>query len=276
MKLWYKVDDFYIDYRTDKNIQKYDPLEASKITVEYILENYPSPYYLMVSGGVDSQAMIYAWKQYGKDYIPTSVVFNDGINNEDLVTLKEFSHKENIEVYYKNFDLLNFYSNTYESIVYQYQCSSPQIGAYIGMTQDLNGTVIFAGMLTGESVWNFDHVQRSLIRYSFDRPVVPFFFCHTPEIWYCDLVRVEDKAETYQINGFPVISQNKSINLYTNFEGVKKYFDENFSEKVSIKDKLKFASKKSRRVHDILLRYPYEKIIGTPHYTLYSNNIMKW
>lgn len=283
MALWYKVGDFFIDFRSS-NYQILLPLEAAELTIKSIVQHYPPPYHLMVSGGVDSQAMLFAWKMYGSNYIPTSIYYDDWLNIGDLHSLFEFSQQQKIEVNYKQFKLVDFYNFTYTSVVEKYQCTSPQIGAYIGMTQDLPGTVIFSGNLIFRNEVPFDHVQRSLIRYSLDKPVVPFFFWQSPEITYSilstkerknirlqNITSYEKKVLDYQKNGFEVISQNKNTNHMTGFNGVKDYYDRNFKHLITPRHILGAARFESRRVHDMLLRYPHVNRIGNPKYVQYFN-----
>lgn len=275
--IWYQIGDYYIDFRTEKlNLISIDL--ALEHTINLIIEKYPPPYNLMVSGGVDSQAMLYAWKKYGKNYQPVSVVYDDWLNKSDLIALEEFAIKNDIEILYKKFHLIDFYFSEYENIVNQFQCSSPQIGAYIAMTQDLPGTVIFSGMLPVFKQIPFDHVQRSLVRYAKTKHVIPFFFQHTPELCYSSIQtnpirhpqhHYLSKVLFYQQMGFPVISQDKHINLETGFEGVKKHFDLNYKHLITPEIKLKSAGKSSRRVHDMLLRYTHLVKIGDPFYKQY-------
>lgn len=275
--IWYQVGDYYIDFRS-VDLQSMTLDCALEHTIDQITKHYPPPYNLLVSGGVDSQAMLYAWKKYGKNYQAISIVYDDWLNRADLVALEEFSRQQNIGVDYCKFNLTEFYFSEYESIVDEFQCTSPQIGAYIAMTQNLSGTVIFSGMLPSLKNIPFDHAQRSLVRYATTKHVIPFFFVHTPELCYSGIQEKQihheqhaylSKVLFYQHMGFPVISQNKHLNPETGFEGVKKHFDLNFSHLVTSDIKLKAAGKPSRRVHDMLFRYPNVFKIGDPFYTQY-------
>lgn len=273
---WYQVGDYYIDFRTDyKSVSLSDALEY---TISQIIEKYPPPYNLFASGGVDSQAMLYAWKKYGKNYKVISIVYDDWLNKPDLDALEEFSIQETIQVNYEKFNLTDFYFSEYQSIVNEFQCSSPQIGAYIAMSRNFSGTVIFSGMLPSLKQIPFDHVQRSLVRYASTKHVIPFFFIHTPELCYSSIQEKQihhpeheylSKVLFYQHMGFPVISQDKHINHETGFQGVKKYFDTHFSHLITPDIKLKSAGRPSRRVHDMLLRYPNLVKIGDPFYQQY-------
>ena len=58
-----------------------------------------------------------------------------------------------------------------------------------------------------------------------------------------------------------MISRNLNIirqpEKFNGFENIKKYYDKYFNRVKPI-DRLKFASKPSKRVFDLLFRYPYE------------------
>ena len=51
-----------------QNLNRLPLYTAAKLAIESIIDSYPSPYNLMVSGGVDSQAMLYLWNKFGKNF----------------------------------------------------------------------------------------------------------------------------------------------------------------------------------------------------------------
>lgn len=282
MDLWFKINKDIIDLRTQNKLVS--TLEAAKLTVESIMNYYPPPYRLMLSGGVDSQAMLYAWKLFGRDYIPTSIKYNDSLNDHDLITLYQFSDKENIPIEYINFDLLDFYQTGFHEIVEKYKCVSPHFAAHLGMTENLNGTCIFGGdRLAAKSAAIFTG-NLCLYHASKDRPIVPYFFMHTPELAYSSIIEkypskkyidtnkylYEQKVNTLVQSGFPVIGQETK---YTGFEKVKEYYDIHYSHLVTPKAKLKYAGKPSTRTFDLLLRYPYEYKFGVTTYKYILNEI---
>ena len=280
---WYTVNNTTIDFTTTNKLLASN--EATKLTVETIINNYPSPYHLMISGGVDSQAMLYAWKLYGRDYIPVSVVYNDDMNTHDLETLAIFAEREKIEVTYIDFDLLKFYETEYDDLCKKYQCISPHFGAHLGMTQTLTGTCIFSGDCLGIESAAVGNNNLCLLRASKERSIVPYFFLHTPEIAYCinyhryimqDLTVSEDdteyetKVKIWTQLGFPVIAQPQK---FTGFEKIKDYYDETYGHLITPKIRLKYAKKPSTRAYDLLLRYPYEKKYSNPEYRYILNEI---
>lgn len=283
MMQWYTVDNNLIDFTTTNKLLASD--EAAKLTVETIINHYPPPYHLMVSGGVDSQAMLYAWKLYGRDYIPTSVVYNNGMNMHDLETLAIFVDREKIYVKYIDFDLLKFYETEYDDLCETYKCISPHFGAHLGMTKNLTGTCIFSGDCLGVKSAALRNNNLCLLRASKERSIVPYFFLHTPEIAYCinyhryiakDLnfsstnFLYETKVRIWTTLGFPVIAQTQK---FTGFEKIKDYYDETYGHLITPEIRLRYANKASNRTYDLLLRYPYEEKYGNPEYKYILNEI---
>lgn len=283
--IWYKIYGNTIDFSTNANLVNI--LDAAKITVDNIIKNYPPPYYIMVSGGIDSQAMLYAWKLFGKNYIPTSVIYNDYLNEHDLATLDTFSQEQNIPVDYLKFDLLKFYETQYDSLCEKYKCRSPHFGAHLGMTEHLQGTCIFSGDCLGKNDANIRFNNICMYEATKHRSVVPYFFMHTPEIAYSKVfvankykrkkLDYTDKQQLYQekaillINeGFPMIPQQEK---YTGFEKVKDLYDQEYRHLITPKTLLKYANKSSKRTYDLLLRYPYEYKYGVPNFRYIVDNI---
>lgn len=279
---WVKITNNELDFRVS-NLIKCTLLDAAKLAIESIIKNYPPPYHLMVSGGIDSQAMLYLWHKFGSDYIPISFIYNDSLNSHDLETLKIFSSKYNIEIKYLNFDLLNFLLKEYDQFSKKYRCSSPCISAYIKMSETLPGTVIFSGNFLHQNGAVFSDAILGLFRASLDRiTLIPYFFLHTPELAYSilqsslDTIKFnslndyEKKVFSYQENGLPVIPQTQK---FSGFEKVKDYYDKNFYHLVDVKKKLKFSTKQSNRTFDFLLRYPYEELYNDQKIIYYINKI---
>jgi hypothetical protein len=248
------------------------PLEAGNEAIKFIQANYPPPYNLLVSGGIDSQAMLYLWMKSGVEFNVISYQYNDEFNAHDLVQLKEFSSLHNIKVEYRDLDLLAFLQNEYHDYATRYRCTSPQICTHMKMTEGLEGTSIFSG--------NFIHSQTAFItdallglhRYGVktNKPIIPFFFLETPEFAYSfqpihnqyeyDLTNsYAVKVQAYHQAGFPVIAQSEK---FTGFEKVKDYYDLHFKDQVTVQQRIEFSNKPSKRTFDLLLRYPYEKLLG--------------
>lgn len=280
--MWFKVSSSTIDFTTPVNY--INTVDALELTVKQIMANYKPPYHLMVTGGVDSQTVLLAWKWFGKNYIPTSVRYNTDLNSHDLETLTVFSTRENIEVQYLDFDLLGFYEHEYFRLADVYKITSPHFGAHLGMTEHLGGTVIFSGdrLTKIRAVIGYNNI--CLYNASLQRSIVPYFLLQTPEIAYSNIYELsqnlssEYHKETNQYNkkiislqsvGIPVIPQ---ITKYTGFERVKDFYDQ-YAYKISNRLKLKYSNKPSKRPYDLLLRYPLEEKFGCNNFKYIINKL---
>lgn len=266
------------------------PLKASYNAIDYIVANYPKPYTLMLSGGVDSQAMLWAWHTYGVEFNTFSAVYNHGFNEHDLSTLRQFINIHNIPVNFVNFDVLDFLQNEHLNYVEKFRCGSPHMTTFMKLSENIkNGTVIMSGNFVKEDkkFLPFGRNQIGLCRYSqmTQKPIVPFFFCATQELAYSFNLKtkidrslyINDateqvkndlgykiKCQTYLDNEFPIIEQDKK---YTGFEKLKDYYDENFSHLITPKHKLfKGPFQRSLRTFDLLLRNKYEIGFNTDKY----------
>lgn len=247
-------------------------LDAAYFTIDYIIANYPPPYTLCLSGGIDSQAMLYAWHSSGKAYNTMSIVYNKDMNLHDLQTLIEFSKLHGIEINYVEFDLLGFYQTDYLDYVHKYRCGSPHFCAFMKFSEIVQeGTVLFSGSpLLKNNSRLFGTNELGLYRYAqvSQRNIVPGFFLETKEIAYSFITPdtfndntkghiARPKIESYRYNGYPVISQKDKI---TGFEKVKDYYDIHYTYLVTTKDKLYRGYNGSTRTYDLLLRNKYERL----------------
>jgi hypothetical protein len=277
-----KNNTLYIDYRDyTPAIEKMSAIDAAFLTIDLITKTYPAPYTLMCSGGEDSQAMLWAWKLSGVPFNVVSVRYvTDGIfyNEHDLTALFQFVEKNNINVQYYDFDIIEFLENGHHGIATKFDCGSPQISTYIKMTELVKtGTILFSGnfiMNTRRSSQGgvVNWILLSMHRYSLSlketnsvRQLIPFFFLHHPKLAYgLQPHVVRHKNDTYVKNGFEIIPVPKQ----TGFEKVKEYYDQ-YQDRVSMTDRLKYNTMQSKRVMDLLFRYPYG-INNTNTYNYYT------
>jgi len=270
-----KGDDYYFTFR-DHNLPKTSPLQSANHTINYIVKNYPAPYTLYVSGGVDSQAMLYAWLMSGVPFNTFSGVYNKTLNDYDLETLDIFSKQHNLKINYHDFDLISFLENEHEYYANQYHCGSPQVTTFMKMADlTTEGTVIFSGQCIGkgrnQDLYGVpDRNNLSLYHYGIkaNKSIVPFFFNETEELAYSmDMMRPEfwavhvcgsytDKVAAYQYYGFPVNPQKTGVN---GFEKLKEMYDTNPPRLPTIQDRLERRPfQKSTRNFDLLYRNKYE------------------
>jgi hypothetical protein len=242
-------------------------LEVSSECIKKITEEYPEPYYLFASGGVDSQSMIWCWMNSGKPftvvsfrYIHDNVVYNE----HDLEQLEQFSLKYNIPVQYKDFDPIEFVETDLYSYASKYQCTSPQICTHMKMSEEItDGTIIFSGNFSAHS--NYDYTIFGIKRYAdiSGRSIIPFFFLHDAELaGVINRINSQEAySETYDSYlrkianlrkaEIPVIPQ---ADKYTGFEKIKEYYDKQ-KDRVTTHERIKFSNMPSKRIFDILFRY---------------------
>lgn len=255
---------------TQVEFKTMQPMAAALYTVDTIVRDYPAPYNLMLSGGVDSQAMLWAWYQSGHEFKAYTVRYNTDMNDFDLVQLIEFTDKYDIPITFVDFDLLNFLQNEYDAWANTYNCSSPQICAHMKFSSMIpDGTSIFSGNFIDSQISILNYTIMGIIRYASicQKSIVPFFFLETPELAYAfDLYTTTDnidwysrKIEAYHAGGFPVIRQNTK---YSGFEKVKDYYDVTYD--LTVQYKLQYSGNLSCRTFDLMLRYPYDKKFNTP------------
>lgn len=257
------------------------PLFYTQQTISKIIQTYSPPYTLLCSGGIDSQAMVYAWIKSKIKFNIVSFRYVDQngavYNNHDLDGFNEFAYAHRLKIEYRNFEYFEFLDTEYNELSKAYNCASPQITAHIKMVENLKDTtVILSGnFLTKNQELPFDYDILAVHRFRLANPqirVVPFFFLETPELSTCfklytntempiqgDLFdkTYEIRFKTYWQNGFPVIPTKK----LSGFENIKNYFDKK-TELVTSMDKLKYSSKDSKRIFDLVYRYRVRDLLG--------------
>ena len=242
-------------------------LEVSSECIKKITEEYPEPYYLFASGGVDSQSMIWCWMNSGKPFTVVSFRYmHDNVvyNEHDLEQLEQFSLKYNIPVQYKDFDPIEFVETDLYSYASKYQCTSPQICTHMKMSEEItDGTIIFSGNFSAHS--NYDYTIFGIKRYAdiSGRSIIPFFFLHDAELaGVINRINSQEAySETYDSYlrkianlrkaEIPVIPQ---ADKYTGFEKIKEYYDKQ-KDRVTTHERIKFSNMPSKRIFDILFRY---------------------
>jgi len=267
-------DTFFFDFSRKKQTQLMHPLDAAFFTIDYITKNYPPPYTLLLSGGVDSQAMLYGWHLSKVPFETCSAVYNYNLNHHDLSTLKEFSTIHNIKINFVDFDLFNFLENEFERYSDLYLCGSPQICAHMKIADSIKeGTAIMSGNFIENNslkplttnvitLWHYKRLS--------NKPSIPFFFLETEELaWSFNSYSIDpinlpnlsnpayiQKVKALHHYGFPVIPQEKK---YNGFEKVKVWYDENYKKPIPLPNKLiRIAGQGSNRIFDLLYRNKYE------------------
>ena len=266
----YKLfENLYIDF-TDTNITYVNkPIDSALFTVDKIIKNYPEPYNLFCSGGVDSQSMLYSWilsKKNFRVYFVRYLINGEPVNNYDLDTLILFCKKFNIDLNFLEFDIIDFLETRLNEIATKHDCSSPHICTHMRISELVPiGTAIFSGEPLGNgtpinyAILGLSRYSNSL-KFNNSRKMVPFFFLETPQIAYSFKVwnqvskKSIKKVTSYIEHNFDIIMPEKK---FTGFEKIKEYYD-GFGHRVPAISKLKFALMESHRPFDLLFRYPYD------------------
>lgn len=267
---WLNVNKKNNDYIL--NISKYESqknkisIESAHIAIQKIVKSYPKPYTLFLSGGVDSQAMLWAWHTSGYQYEALSFVYNDNFNLHDLDSgMPTFAKIHNLKIDRKNIDLLSFHENEYTNYAEKYRCGSPHICSYMYMADQITeGTVIFSGSAALSKQFWYTKNEWKLYSYSeHSKQVIPMFFSFTKDIHYSFIEKAKNersKGDVYRRSGFPVVDQpirhDDGRKGYSGFEKIKEYYDN-----VIIPPRQKLNQpfgQTSVRSYDLLFRNPYE------------------
>jgi hypothetical protein len=246
------------------------PMVAALNAIDDIVKNYPPPYTLFCSGGVDSQAMIHAWTMSGHPFTIVAIRYiSNGIwfNNHDLNELFKFARSSDLPVTYYNFDVIDFLETRFPEYAATYQCTSPQICTYMAMSELVtNGTILFSGnFITEIPLLPVNYTIMGLFRYAkkTKRNIIPFFFLHDSALaMSCINSKVtgepyERKITMLHNAGFPVVPQPQK---FSGFEKIKDYYDQ-FPERVSTIDRLRFSRESSKRLFDVQFRYKLKDTI---------------
>lgn len=263
-----KVEDTYtFDFRCTKEISL-SALSAAHLTIFDIVKKYPQPYTLYLSGGVDSQAMLYAWHTSGVKFSTFTAVYNHDLNKHDLLPLEAFSKLHQIEIDYKKFDLFNFLETEHDYYANTYFCGSPQITTFMKLASlTKKGTAIMSGNFIRLKVGIPDSNNAGLFHYNklANKNFIPWFFLESMDLAHGFAINdyaldISDpyyhKVALYQSHGFPVLPQQEKQN---GFEKVKEWYDENAEVNLTVQDRLtRKVGQTSNRNFDILYRNKYE------------------
>ncbi len=282
MELWFNTyrkieadrnSALVLDFSTKDDIIVSSPIIESHKAIQKITETHKGPYTLLASGGVDSQAMLYAWKTSG---IAFSVVhYSYGNNTEDGNTLKEFCSIHNIEYEIRYFDVEKFIKSVeYVEMAKKYDCASPHILTYMKLVSMHDETCIMAGNYLHKYTGSLNYTILGLDRYRqiSKENFVPFFLCCTPELaysftqYYDNITyKITDgyyrKVLAYQLSEFPIISQSSKL---SGFEAFKDKYD---TRKIDSRIRLKWAGMPSKRQFDIIYRYGLFDVLPLGFYT---------
>ena len=269
-----RLNSLVIDF-SDAQITNTNAVENAINAVMNITKNHPPPYKVLMSGGVDSQAVAYAWLLSGKPF--SAIHFSYGSNLDDTQSCVAFCALRNIDLEIHHFDPLPFItSDRLVEAAVEFDCSSPQILSHIEMMRELpDATYVMSGNFIQPDICGLNWTILGLQRYAdkYRKDFIPFFFLSDANIAYSFYevdrrIKYEhfqktgersdyfNKCECYTQLGFPVVPQFKKL---TGFEVIKEQFDDT---KVPFMTKLTWSNMPSKRPFDFLYRYSLYNSIG--------------
>jgi hypothetical protein len=216
---------------------------------------------LCLSGGIDSQLTVLAFREAKIDFDVYTLEFNDNLNDFDFNHAKLFCEHHKINYVPIKFNVIDFLNRCNYEIGQKYYSPSPHFNVHYGLfniLKDKNYTGIvcggvyphfYEGFLAGGLLQN----QLNFINYSIveNIPVQGSFLSYHPKLcWSLGLLskpvsiyinrpigqeeldklnhdRYLDKVELFKSIGFDVIPQNTK---YTGFEKVKLYYGEKYKD----------------------------------------------
>lgn len=244
-------EDFFSNLRFDSISIKNNRVRCAEL-VSKTLGNKPA---LLLSGGVDSQAMVQCWLEAN---LPCEIVifkFKNNLNTHDYEVAIEFCAKNKIKYRDIEFDILQFLNRDNFSIAEKYRSLSPHFNAHYKMAEILRDEG-YTGICCGgfvptniNNMWgtnfNFNNCRYTTIHQTLGIPFQGNFLGYLPELcWTVALLadklnvgfdmdmpfskynlimeeRYETKLKSYELAGFKIIPQ---LQKYTGFELVKEYY----------------------------------------------------
>lgn len=239
----------------------------------------PPPYTLFVSGGVDSQAMLYAWMISGVPFTAIHVSYGR-FNMHDFDEMYRFAERYSIKIQTLEFDILEFLENKLDDYAWTYQCSSPQLCTHMAFTECVTtGTKILSGNPPILNQPSMNNTIFGLQRYATIANVnmVPFFLMADPlsasiaaktasELPNeCQDVYVF-KCQLYEALGIPVIPQKTKL---TGFELLKDHYDM-YAPRITSDMRMRHSGLKFARTFDHLFRNKYMVVLKNDHQTKFK------
>jgi hypothetical protein len=236
----------------------------------------PAPYTLFVSGGVDSQAMMYAWLISGVPFKVVNVSYK-GLNDHDYIETLHFAGRHGIVIDRLVFDVLDFLETRLDEYAMPYQCSSPQICTHMAFTELVTeGTKILSGNLPIPDQPSMNNTIFGLQRYATmtNANMVPFFLMSDEEsasiaanvamsLPVGEMGHYEFKCLVYRELGIPIIPQDTKL---TGFEKLKELYEKHH-DRVTAAMRLRHSGLVSHGVFDQLFRNKYMIILKNAYQT---------
>jgi len=276
---------FFEELCFDKDSLKNYRVEAATICAN-MLGDKPA---LCLSGGVDSQAMVLAWKEANLSYDTYILKFNHELNKQDYEHGINFCRINDIPFQIIDFDVVTFLSRDNYNLGVKYRSGSPHFNVHYRLVEILRDKghtgVCFGGLTPTKNLndWgkNFDKNAFHFVTIQdiFEIPVQGSFLSFYPKLsWAITLltksldeihevensrtaqeflklidIRYPLKVNGYKNAGFNVIPQETK---YTGFELVKKYYEDMTGDGWTFEKRF---------------RYPLAKMFNTDYHTYKFN-----
>lgn len=245
-------DNFFNELQFDSDSLKKYRINAALKCAE-TLGSKPA---LMLSGGVDSQAMVQCFLEANLNFDIFTFVFNENLNKQDSNYARFFCKMNNIKHIEYDFNVLNFLQNENYNIGIKYKSVSPHFNAHYRMAEilrDIGYTGVCCGGFApvyGNNVWGenflYNNSNYTNIHEILGIPFQGNFLSYTPELsWSIALLtekldqipkidtkysqynkiimeRYNKKIDGYTKHGFEIFSQPQK---FTGFELIKKNYE---------------------------------------------------
>lgn len=243
--------DFFNNLRFDSESLQGYRINAARLCAATL---GPNPV-LCLSGGIDSQSMLYSWIEAGLKFDVVTCVFDNDMNAHDIETAFDFCKLYNINIKTIPLNVTQFLTRENLDYGIKYKSSSPHFNVHyklFNMLQEMGYSGVCCGgvaLYRDRGVWgsNLIHNIFNFINYVniTGFPVQGSFLSFYPQLtWAIGLLTKElntneggsrgddafvplfnqryiNKLEGYTRAGFKVIAQKEA---YTGFEKVKEYF----------------------------------------------------
>lgn len=297
-------DSFFDNLKFDIDSLKEYRIAAARHAAEK-LGNNPA---LCLSGGIDSQSMVYAWLEAGLKFDVVSCVFDNDLNKHDVDTAIEFCKIHDINLKLIPVNVVQFLNRENLDYAVKYKSSSPQFNVhykFFNILRDMGYTGACCGgvaLFKDEDKWgtNFKYNIFNFMNYVEQSGfmVQGSFLSYYPELtWSIGLLtkhvdlprtgiygndlfdlfekeRYKAKIDGYTKAGFKIIPQ---LAAYTGFEEVKKYYESITKDGWEFEKRFRHPIQNLHKVHKNkidtvqldLSEYQLEKISS-----IYSNNMI--
>ncbi len=156
-----------------------------------VQKNLPGPYWLLLSGGTDSEVCARAFKEAGVPFQAITLRLADEANEYDIRHVNALKDELGIAVEFVDLNPEDFLqSEEFQNISNITNNISPIYAFHLWLASQVNGTPILAQgevhlKKANDGLWYYIESERlcALYRYFilYDKPAVPGFFQYTPE-----------------------------------------------------------------------------------------------